>query len=532
MKSLRSVLLTLCPFLLISSVITAAQSSPMSVGGVLTNPLTAAPTVSVSTNCSGGGTTWKYSVTALDAAGGSTVGTAAQTTAGCTTALISASNYNKITITAANGSVSCNIYRVLPASAIGRIANIPCGLGIATIYLDISTATVDSTSAPTTDTTGSVTATGIVTAQAFNANAGGNAGTSAWVSAGGALPPCGSQPCVPSNSFFVQAPSGLSSIFGWTLPAASNTANQLVYAGPTATDSGGKQAAPLGYIASDSTVSHALFATSTQPAFRAIGTSDTTPNYYAADTTNTNSYAVTLSPAVTGLTTGTIVRFKVSNANTTASNINVNSLGATNIYKGGTTPLAPGDLLAGIIYTITYDGTNWQLLNPSALSSYSTNQTAATAASVSFSGTANQATLFGIVIPAPGVVTSQVSYEIATADSSTHTYDIGVYAGLPSTGESPLIHIGSIAGTIFAPSANTWQTRPWSGSTTIYLPAGRYYLAITSSCIATCATIAGQNQTAVFATGSVTVTSGGTLSSVTTLSDSVINIGAPTFYLH
>lgn len=115
---------------------------------------------------------------------------------------------------------------------------------------------------------------GVINAQAFNANAGGNAGTSAWA-AGGGLPQCGSQPCVPTNSFFVQAPSSIGMTpFGWTLPNTQTSANQLVYAGPTATDSGGKQAAPVGYVPSDSTVSHALFATSGVPGFRAISAND------------------------------------------------------------------------------------------------------------------------------------------------------------------------------------------------------------------------------------------------------------------
>jgi hypothetical protein len=513
--------------LVINSAGQAGTATGIVFPGLATNKLGQPnqPTASGSSACTG--SAYAYAVAALDFAGGSTKQSTASASVNCTPG--TGSQYIEVNTQAVNGSQSCNVFRTLPSGSAGYIGNVVCG----GMILDTGQTAASTPVAPGTDQTGGMGVAGVINAQAFNANAGGNSGASAWVSAGGYLPPCGLQPCVPADSFFVQAYNGLASTFGWTLPSSSTSGYQLVYAAPTATDSGGKQAAPLGYIAGDSTVTHALFATSTQPAFRLIGTSDTTPNYYAADTTNTNSYAVTLTPPATGLNTGTVVYFKVSNANTGASTINVNTLGVKNIDKGGTTPLAPGDLLAGIIYTIIYDGVEWQLVNPSALSAYPTNQTAATGGSAaSFSATANQATLFGIVIPAPGIVTSQVSYENAALDSSTHTYDIGIYAGLPSTSESPLVHIGSTAGTMFAPTSNTWRTLPWFGSTTIYLPAGRYYVAITSSCTASCATIAGQNLTVVFGTGNVSLTAGGTLSSVTTVADSPNGVVTPTFYLH
>lgn len=86
-----------------------------------------------------------------------------------------------------------------------------------------------------------------------------------------------------------------------------------------------------------------------------------TPNGYAADTGTANTYAITLSPAPAALAAGQRVRFKVANANTAASTLNVNSLGAKSLVKSGSTALASGDLAAGQIVTAVYDGTNWQL---------------------------------------------------------------------------------------------------------------------------------------------------------------------------
>jgi len=373
MKWSRSVLLTLCPFLLIANVITATQSSPMSVGGVLANPLTGAPTVSVSTNCTSGSTTWEYSVTALDAAGGSTVGTTAQTTVGCPSsgvAGISATNYNKVTITAVKGSVSCNIYRVLPSLAAGLIANVPCGLGISTIYLDTSTSALNTTSAPTTDTTGSVNATGIVMAQAFNASAGTNAGTSAWVGASGQLSLCGSQPCVPpTTSFFVQAPNGIGTSFGWTWPTSPNSSSQaqLVYLAPAAADTGGKTASTVGYIGADTTTTHALFATSAQPAFRAIGTSDTSVNWMGTSSGTAQAQIVSMPQVVPTLSTGLEVDWKPAAANTGAGpTLQVDSNTAEPITKCGTAPLLANDLTTSAIAKVIYDGVEFQLQDPQA----------------------------------------------------------------------------------------------------------------------------------------------------------------------
>lgn len=54
------------------------------------------------------------------------------------------------------------------------------------------------------------------------------------------------------------------------------------------------------------------------------------------------------------------LRVKFTNANTGASTININGLGAIAIKKSVTTALAAGDILAGGIYDLTYDGTNFQ----------------------------------------------------------------------------------------------------------------------------------------------------------------------------
>ncbi|OPY00362.1 MAG: hypothetical protein A4E60_02350 [Syntrophorhabdus sp. PtaB.Bin047] len=83
---------------------------------------------------------------------------------------------------------------------------------------------------------------------------------------------------------------------------------------------------------------------------------------YAADTGEANAYIAALSPALDAYITGMPVCFKVGNANTGASTIDINDLGAKTIKKNGNEELTVGDILAGQIVTVVYDGTNFQIM--------------------------------------------------------------------------------------------------------------------------------------------------------------------------
>jgi hypothetical protein len=137
-----------------------------------------------------------------------------------------------------------------------------------------------------------------------------------------------------------------------------------------------------------------------------------------------------------------------------------------------------------------------------------------TGTAISFSTTANKAELWGVVLTFP-LTTTQVTYNVSTADNTSNTYDIGV---LNSSG-SVVAHIGSTAGTTFAPSTG-WKTLSWTASAT--LQPGKYYLAITSSCVSTCAQVYGGTSAGfTFLGGSSgtaeSVTAGGTLNNGVTI---------------
>ncbi|MBG9690400.1 hypothetical protein ABD91_05760 [Lysinibacillus sphaericus] len=88
-------------------------------------------------------------------------------------------------------------------------------------------------------------------------------------------------------------------------------------------------------------------------------------NYGTA--TGTNTLVVTLTPAPTTLTEGFTLRFKNTTSNTGATTLNVNGLGAKPLRKNGGIALSAGNLKAGGIYSVTYDGVKSGTLNLSKL---------------------------------------------------------------------------------------------------------------------------------------------------------------------
>ena len=86
--------------------------------------------------------------------------------------------------------------------------------------------------------------------------------------------------------------------------------------------------------------------------------------YYSADSGTTDAYAVTIN----GITAysqliGVPVYVKCPTANATAATLNINSLGAVNIVRGTGTALLTGDITAGKIVQLIYDGAYFQLLS-------------------------------------------------------------------------------------------------------------------------------------------------------------------------
>lgn len=83
---------------------------------------------------------------------------------------------------------------------------------------------------------------------------------------------------------------------------------------------------------------------------------------FTVTASGTDTYTATLSPALTAYTTNHKYYVKFTNANTGAATLNLNGLGAKAIRKSGTTALSSGDIAAGQIIELVYDGTNFQIV--------------------------------------------------------------------------------------------------------------------------------------------------------------------------
>ncbi len=82
---------------------------------------------------------------------------------------------------------------------------------------------------------------------------------------------------------------------------------------------------------------------------------------YAVAGGTANALTASLVPAPSDLTTGLVLRLKISNTNTGAATLSLNGLGAKPIVRSGGLALKVNDLPAGAIAELTYDGGRFQL---------------------------------------------------------------------------------------------------------------------------------------------------------------------------
>jgi hypothetical protein len=87
---------------------------------------------------------------------------------------------------------------------------------------------------------------------------------------------------------------------------------------------------------------------------------------FAEDTGIADAYVIALTPALASYELGQVIYFKATNTNTGTSTIDINGLGVKSIKKLKNTDLEAGDIEAGALVSLGYDGTNFVMLNPQA----------------------------------------------------------------------------------------------------------------------------------------------------------------------
>lgn len=102
-----------------------------------------------------------------------------------------------------------------------------------------------------------------------------------------------------------------------------------------------------------------------------IGTYDNLPpindpysiNSLLSNVTGTNTIVATATPTLTAYAAGQTYSFVAANSNTAAATLSIDGLTAKSITKNGTAALSAGDIQAGKLTWVEYDGTTFQLIN-------------------------------------------------------------------------------------------------------------------------------------------------------------------------
>jgi hypothetical protein len=280
MKRPVTILLALCGTL--ASIRVAGQTaSSLSLSGLTTNVLSppGAPSTFSSPGC-GGGTSdsWSYAIVAVDGTGATTQGgTSAGTNNNCVSLSPTSGAYITFHTPPVAGSASCLVYRTAtPSGSSQNIGLLPTPFVCGQPFIDNGLYAGDLTSPPSLNSTGSVSASGNVTAATFQSTGVGSAGTSVWFQ-GSQLTGCGtalspiSPPCIPTaKAFFLDAPTMITQSYGWTANASPNTGYQLLYLDQPGTALGSVATSQLEYVAAGSSNQVLLGNTSAAPSFGTV----------------------------------------------------------------------------------------------------------------------------------------------------------------------------------------------------------------------------------------------------------------------
>jgi len=198
---------------------------------------------------------------------------------------------------------------------------------------------------------------------------------------------------------------------------------------------------------------------------------------YAADSGSANACALTLLPALAAYIVGMPVWFKPAFTNTGAVTLNINSLGTVSIKKSGNKDLVAGDMLAGMITGVVYDGTNFQLLTRamseearpgdlifSTLVNVPAGALKINGATLSRSA---YAALFANAVPQMAVTISIAAPGVLTT-SAAHSLVVGDRIRLASTGALPTgVAVATDYYVVSVPSSTTFTISATLGGTAI-----------------------------------------------------------------
>jgi hypothetical protein len=209
-------------------------------------------------------------------------------------------------------------------------------------------------------------------------------------------------------------------------------------------------------------VSHGTGSAAQAPVLKSI--SDVETSLYVAGGGTAQAQTVTLAPAATSLTAGLTVRWKPAAANTGAApTLAVNSLTATAITKCGTAALVAGDLSTTAVAMATYDGTQFQLINPQAAGCPTSQSDIPTFVICTTTGCQAETTFNNWFVSAPnGITFDECGFALQTAPTvQTVIVDIQTAAGISIFGTTKLQIAANATTTNFQ---STFSSSPYTAA--------------------------------------------------------------------
>jgi hypothetical protein len=132
-----------------------------------------------------------------------------------------------------------------------------------------------------------------------------------------------------------------------------------------------------------------------------------------------NALTLTPSPALAGYAAGVGLEFVSGSANTGAATVNVSGLGVRNIRRQDGSALSPGDIPAGALISMRFDGTNFRLVTTPAGSVPSATASTAGTARLATQAEVNTGTLTNAI-----VVPETLANVRRTTRAQTTTYSV------------------------------------------------------------------------------------------------------------
>ena len=141
---------------------------------------------------------------------------------------------------------------------------------------------------------------------------------------------------------------------------------------------------------------------------------------YLTSVSGTDTIVATGPVGMSAYATGQVFRFISAGANTGATTVNINTIGAKSVVKLNGSPLVAGDIPSGAMVSVSYDGTSFQLQSTLGVSSFSAGATGLTP-STATTGAVTLAGVLGKLNGGTGALTASITFVARAANVATIT---------------------------------------------------------------------------------------------------------------